>query len=355
MICSYIRAFIHTMSRIITVFFSFSIFIGLLAIASCNSPGESGKSDAQDSVSVKSEAIEAIEATKLDILSLPVYPRLLENGKLKEELSFLEKVDLYELKYPSDGLTITGYLVRPKNDSVYPVIVFNRPDNPKRPALVPMIALQAMAKLASEGYVMITSNYRGFGGSDGTYEYGGSDLNDVTNLLKEVAEVTACDTTKVGLYGGQRGSMINLLLLKKSSAFDCIVNINGMYNPDQVATNNRRFDKRFSQYIPNYNESAEEVLAARTPKKWLSTVELKPTLFIEPANDSAGTAEADTLAKIFADKSADHHMLKMAGKKPFQQLRSEMMNYTINWFDFYLKGRESALFQGVETTLKAND
>lgn len=93
---------------------------------------------------------------------------------LPERFSFksLKKVKMHSIVYKSDSLLVTGFMVTPKNPGKYPCIIFNRGGNREFARLNIMIATMLLAPIASEGYVVIASNYRGNGGSEGLEEFG---------------------------------------------------------------------------------------------------------------------------------------------------------------------------------------
>ena len=64
---------------------------------------------------------------------------------------------------------------------------------------------------------MIGSQYRGNMGGEGKEEFGGSDVNDVLNLVPALSHVEKADTTRMGMYGWSRGGMMTYLALTKTN------------------------------------------------------------------------------------------------------------------------------------------
>ena len=114
-----------------------------------------------------------INRERLDLMKDPeLAKRLLEfkneSWILKPEFSYLEEVVVEKIIYSSDGLKITGYLAYPVLPDSLPVIIYNRGGNREFGALNPRKIAFILAKLASSGYVVIGSQYRG---TDGNAHY----------------------------------------------------------------------------------------------------------------------------------------------------------------------------------------
>jgi len=56
--------------------------------------------------------------------------------------------------------------------------------------------------------VVITSQYRGTTGSEGSDEFGGADTMDVINCIPALANWPSADTPRIGMYGISRGGMM---------------------------------------------------------------------------------------------------------------------------------------------------
>ena len=88
------------------------------------------------------------------------------------------------ITYRSGGLRIVGFIYKPKHTTgrKLPAIVFNRGGTADFGAIEPE-ELVTFYFWAKEGFVVLASNYRGGGGSEGVDEWGGRDVDDVMNLI----------------------------------------------------------------------------------------------------------------------------------------------------------------------------
>ena len=142
--------------------------------------------------------------------------------------ALISGVDLFNVSYLSDGLIVKGYLSMPKSGGKYPCIIFNRGGNRNFGALDDERLIRFFSVVSSWGYVVIGSQYRGNMGGEGKEEFGGSDVNDVLNLVPALSHVEKADTTRMGMYGWSRGGMMTYLALTKTNRMRAAIIGSGM-------------------------------------------------------------------------------------------------------------------------------
>lgn len=136
-----------------------------------------------------------------------------------------------KITYDSDGLKVKGYTARPKDDSKkYPCIIWCRGGIGNAGAIDSFNARGIFGQLASWGYVVIASQYRGNDGGEGKDEFGGSDIKDVINLKSIAEEIHCADTSNWGIEGWSRGGMMTYLTLTKDQNFNCAIVTGGIAN-----------------------------------------------------------------------------------------------------------------------------
>jgi dipeptidyl aminopeptidase/acylaminoacyl peptidase len=119
--------------------------------------------------------------------------------------------------YLSDGLKVMGYISYPTDDSKkYPCIIWNRGGIGNKGAIDSFTARGIFGQLASWGYVVLASQYRGNDGGEGIDEFGGNDVNDVLNLIPLADEIQNADSTRWGIEGWSRGGMMTYLALTRA-------------------------------------------------------------------------------------------------------------------------------------------
>jgi dipeptidyl aminopeptidase/acylaminoacyl peptidase len=146
------------------------------------------------------------------------------------EKAFLNST-VEKITYLSDGLKVKGYLAYPKNQNdKYPCIIWNRGGIGNAGAIDSFNARGIFGSLASWGYVVFASQYRGNAGGEGHDEFGGNDVTDVLNLIPLADKFSFADNNKWGIEGWSRGGMMTYLTLTKMHNFKCAVVTGGIAN-----------------------------------------------------------------------------------------------------------------------------
>ncbi|GBD91088.1 prolyl oligopeptidase family protein [bacterium BMS3Abin04] len=167
-----------------------------------------------------------IERQKLNLTESQ--SKLIKSGWGKDAV---EKVTTEKISYKSDGLKVNGYIAYPKASSKkYPCIIWCRGGFGNAGALDDFNAQGILGQIASWGYVVLESQYRGNAGGEGTDEFGGADLNDVLNLIPLADEIENANTELWGIEGWSRGGMMTYLTLTKSAIFKAAIVTGGITN-----------------------------------------------------------------------------------------------------------------------------
>ena len=260
----------------------------------------------------------------------PIYPQLIEkNNGLKEwqkEYKYLDSIEVYEITYLSDGLKIKGLMAKPKKAGNYPCIIYNRGGNREFGSLKAAHGALWLGGLAKEGYVVIASQYRGNGGSEGQEEFGGKDVNDVVILAEVLKEVESADTKKIGMYGWSRGGMMTYVALTKTNKIKAAVVGGAVSDKYELIIDRPEMETNvIAELIPNYEETKEEELTKRSAVKWVDKFPKDVPILMMHGN-------ADW--RVNPKQS-----LKLALE--FEKYRVEVDKQVLNWFDKYLKNAES--------------
>jgi len=273
---------------------------------------------------------------------MPPSIRSIMRRRLEPEVfSRFEKIQMYSISYASEGLRIRGYLaLPPAGSSPYPAVIFNRGGAGERAVLQAEGAYQYLGTIASWGYVVAASNYRGQGGSDGTEQWGDGDVRDALNLIPLLDELGTVDMDRLGLVGGSRGGMMAFMMLRRSQAFRAAVTIGAptMLHRCSPQSPTRRMFNRFL----NPAQPIEEQLRERSVIVWAHELPRTTPLLIlhgtgdrrvEPEQSLHLALELQRLQfpyKLILYDNADHIL---AGR------RNES-DYDIRWWlDHYVRDR----------------
>lgn len=183
---------------------------------------------------------------------------------LKPEYNYLSNLNFYGFNYQSfDNLKIRGFLIQPKTPGKYPVIIFNRGGNKSLGAVSLQMMTDFLAKIAEKGYIIMGSQLRGSGQSEGKDEFGGKDVEDVLSLFEIIKTLPNADNSKIGMLGISRGVMTNFLVLSKTDAVKTCVSISGIADLNQ---NERKdMESLYAELIPNYKQNPAAELQKRSP------------------------------------------------------------------------------------------
>jgi dipeptidyl aminopeptidase/acylaminoacyl peptidase len=263
----------------------------------------------------------------------PIWSKLIENGALKKEYAYLDKLDFFAITYKSDSLLINGIIAEPKAEGVFPVVLFNRGGNKKTGNDAKFSTLFSLlttsAKLASEGYVILASCYRGE-----TDEFGGRDINDVLDLAKTAHELPKANANRIGMLGWSRGGMMTYLALQCTDYIKTAVVGNGPTDLAPLLEERPEMESVCARLIPNFLENREQELKKRSAVYWADELDKNSSLLIlcgtndENVNPNQAHKLAAELEKInynftLKEFKTDH---KFTGKK------DELNAALISWF-----------------------
>lgn len=284
-----------------------------------------------------------------ELSNTPIYPRLTEvvdgQRQWREPFKYLDSIEIYGITYLSDGLKVNGFLVKPKKQGKYPVVIYNRGGNRNFGALeMPYVAIR-MGQLAKEGYVVIASQYRGNAGGEGQEEFGGKDVNDITILPEVLKEVEAADTDRIGMYGWSRGGMMTYLALTKTDKIKAAV-VGGAL-ADQFSSIEDRPEMEsavLAELVPNYAQNREAELEKRSAIRWVDRFPKEvPILMLHGTSDWRVKPSQSLRLALEFDKHRIPYRLVMfeGGDHGISEHREEVDQQVISWFNRYLKNGEA--------------
>ena len=264
-----------------------------------------------------------------------------KDEKLKENYQYLNEVIIEKITYESDGLKVVGYLVQPKKTDKYPCIIYNRGGNKEFGKLTSKKAVFILARVASWGYVVAASQYRGNDGGEGKEEFGGEDVNDVLNLIPLFDQVKNTDTSKMGIYGWSRGGMMTYLTLTETHKFKAAVVGGGASDLRMVMeTRKDTFESVYYENIPNYAKNKAGALNKRSAINQVENIsKTTPILMLHGTSDWRVVPEmALDLSKAFIANKVPHRLVLFeGGNHGLSEFNSEVDEMTKQWFDDYLK------------------
>ncbi|CAM4101852.1 MULTISPECIES: alpha/beta hydrolase family protein [Flavobacterium] len=281
----------------------------------------------------------------IELSKTPIYSRLTEvkdgQTEFKNQFKYLDSIEIYTITYLSDGLKINGLLVKPKKQGKYPCIIYNRGGNRDFGVLKIAHGAITLGQIAKEGYVVIASQYRGNGGSEGQEEFGGNDVNDITILPEVLKEIEVADTNKIGMYGWSRGGMMTYLAVTQSDKIKAAV-VGGAIADNYASIEDRPEMETgvLAELITNYKENKAIELEKRSAIKWADKFPKKvPILMLHGTSDWRVKPEQSLKLALEFEKFRIPYKLIMfeGGDHGISEHKIEVDKQVLNWFDKYLK------------------
>lgn len=166
----------------------------------------------------------------------------------------IENTIVEKIYYFSDGLKVKGYIAYPKDQTKkYPCVIWCRGGYKNTGAIDEFNALGMFGQIASRGYVVFAPQYRGCYGSEGTDEFGGSDLNDIINIMPLADEIECAEKNIWGIEGWSRGGMMTYLTLTRTNIFKAAIIICGI-SKINCSDKNNLFVQHLYESHPNRND-----------------------------------------------------------------------------------------------------
>jgi dipeptidyl aminopeptidase/acylaminoacyl peptidase len=211
-------------------------------------------------------------------------------------------VDCARIRYLSDGLSVVGFIVRPRNTggARYPVIVFNR-GGFREIGQIDAWNLLDFYGFASRGFVVLASQYRGNDGGEGRDEVGGADVADVMALSRVAAHLPYADSPNLFLYGLSRGGMMSFLALRRGFAARAVAVVGAVFDVEAFQQRAPKLVASALADTPDYPSKGVVLLRERSVMNWPEQIDA-PLLIIHGANDKEVPA---TEAMKFATKLAE--------------------------------------------------
>lgn len=252
----------------------------------------------------------------------------------------LEGVNMYTITYLSDNLKVKGYMAEPTKEGKYPCIISNRGGNREFGKWEPLKAAMQLGQMASWGYIVIASQYRGNDGGEGKEEFGGKDINDVLNLIPLLASLPNADTSRIGMEGTSRGGMMTYLALTKTNRLKAAVVTGGACDAFQNIASRPGMEGVYGELVPNFANRKEEALKERSATFWPERLnKTTPLLILQGSADwRVLPMEAFTMVqKLYALQHPVRFILFEGADHGINEFWSDRWLETRNFFDRYVK------------------
>ncbi|MFS4449010.1 alpha/beta hydrolase family protein [Maribacter sp. 2307UL18-2] len=281
---------------------------------------------------------------KTETLDPKTYDPLRHTKLDSTRYTLLEDIELFGITYLSDGLKVKGFLLLPSENGKFPCIIYNRGGSLEHGSLthyVSSIGIGELARLAKAGFVVVASQYRGNGGSEGKEEYGGADINDVTNLFPLLKSEPKADLGRLGMFGWSRGGMTTFLTLKgKKLPIKAVVVGGSSVNLVRAIKDRPPLDEWWGTFIPEYKTpKRQEVLRKRSAIFWVDKLPKDiPFLILQGSDDKSASTEENLkfVSKLQSNKIPYRYIVYENGNHGLSDYRDEVFQQVTSWFRKFL-------------------
>jgi len=256
---------------------------------------------------------------------------------------YLDRVQIERITYLSDGLKVRGYLAAPKADGPHPCVIYNRGGNREFGAIGASLAAEHLARIASWGFVVVASQYRGNGGGEGKEQFGGDDLNDVLNLVPLLGTLPGADPTRIGMMGWSRGGMMTYMALTRTRGISAAVIAAGPSDLTHEKESRPEMEDVYKDLIPDYDKNGDRLLALRSASHWPERLPRDvPILLLQGTADRrVDPLSTLEMARHLQELKRPYRLVMFEGDDhSMSEHQEEVWGLVRGWFDRFVRNRQ---------------
>ncbi len=268
---------------------------------------------------------------------------IVEQRGFRIESEFENGIDCHRIVYLSDGFRVVGFVVKPaKVESRLPVILFNRGGGLEY-GNITKENLIYLSFLASKGYVLIASQYRGNSGGEGREEFGGKDVDDVLNLIPLAKSLPFTDPGRIGMLGFSRGGMMTYLAIKEGAPIKAAAVVGGL--SDLLQFFEEKGKDKMKHGIRELVGPDIEEYRKRSAYDWPERINV-PVLILHGEEDRVvDVSQAKKFGERMKALGKPHELVIFPnGDHGINNLRSQRDRIILEWFAKYLKAEPTPTF-----------
>lgn len=254
----------------------------------------------------------------------------------------LDKTTVEKITYLSDGLKVKGYIAYPNDNSkTYSCIIWCRGGYGNAGAIDKFTARGMFGQLASWGYCVFASQYRGNDGSEGHDDFGGDDVNDILNLIQLADEIPQANKNVWGIEGWSRGGMMTYLTLTRTNIFKAAIVLGGIANLRCNAEESKFMRRLYEHSLRNFtNEEFKKRCEERSIINFPEKLSRQTPLLIIHGNADERVLPHDSidLSYKLLELNFPFRLVMLEGGDHFlKSHRQEVDDMRRKWFDRFLK------------------
>lgn len=260
----------------------------------------------------------------------------------KIELPTKKDIVCYRIIYKVKGLQVVGFLLRPNTRKrSIPVSIILRGGSGEFGALNEIRLAKKYAAIAAAGYIVLTTQYPGVDGGEGSDDFGGPISTAAMLKLKTfIKDIPQADEKRIGIMGHSRGGMMVYMLLRKVRWAKAAV-IGGA-PVDEIAAAKERKGWREHQ-MKMYGKS-KQAQVDRSAIYWVNELPKKtPILLVHGAADwRVKPSHSLRMSKAMITHNIPHRLIVFEGADHYlSEFTKEYLHETISWLNRFVASGES--------------
>jgi len=189
-----------------------------------------------------------------------------------------------------------------------------------------------------ENYVFVASQYRGNDGGEGREEFGGSDINDVLNLIPMLESLPFVDPNKIAMVGFSRGGMMTYIAVTMTDKIKAACVVGGI--TDLIQWYNERSDMRpiLIGLIGGAPEEIENEYIKRSAYHWPEKINTPVLILHGGADWRVNVDQAEKLANKLEGLGKTYELVVYpGGSHELSENVQDVLNRISVWFENYLQ------------------
>lgn len=246
-------------------------------------------------------------------------------------------LELLKVKYMSDGLKVSGFIYKPKETTGrrLPAVIWNRGGAGDDTIITAANYLHfyEMHRLASEGFVVLASQYRGYDGGEGKDEVGGADTNDVLNLFPLARSLGYVDMERVFMFGFSRGAQMTLQAVRRGAPVRAVGVVGAPTDMWLSFRENPGIRDLIQSNWAGGEARREQNMEERSAVRWADRLTVPVLIFQGGADPAVSPTHALELARKMEEAGNLYELVVYARDDHFVTRNTEdRLRRTLDWF-----------------------
>lgn len=234
--------------------------------------------------------------------------------------------------YEGDGLQIEAYLSLPlqilEEEESSSCLIFNHGGNQDYGALE---TVQTCFYAYQFQTICIASNYRGCGNSEGTDEFGGTDVKDVIHLIDLCEKFSFINEKEMNMLGISRGGMMTYEVLREDSRIHKAVVVSGL--ADSFMSYEEREDMRevYEELVGGSPDELPEEYEKRSATYWVDEINTPLMIFHATGDSKVSVEQAEKLVEKLEEAGKEYQYISFDADT-HGEIREEDVSAIVKWF-----------------------